>query len=827
MKKKKLMIGFVVLFFLVISTTILASATVYPKYNTEQDCRGCHGSDVSDRHHLLVANGTRQCTDCHPIQYDNVTQQYSPQVIRNCLICHPGKDHTDVHHILASKGLFVCSDCHPLTYDNASQTFSPKITWDCTVCHSTVFSIQNVTPTPTPTPTPDPTPTPQNVTITNFTPVSPVTNFVGDSRTFHVIMDQNADVTWSINGTPVQSDANVTDSGYTNISATLGTWNVSVTGSNIYGNVTYTWEWIVIIPPPPPETPSINGNFPLYSSVNDTVGSSRKFGISINQNVSVQWLINGSEVQSNENTNGSNYTNTSAPLGIWNVDAIVNNTNGTDMYRWIWNVTPIQSSQPVIISYNPTLFPNDTAGGTRIFNITINQTVNVAWYINGSQVSSDTNVTYSGYTNTSAKAGIWNVSAIVSNPNGSTINSWTWNVTPTYSPPGIVGYSPNSTVNDTEGSSRTFNIMTNQTANITWYINGNSVQFDPGVISSSYINISASTGIWNVKAVATNPSGNITQSWIWNVVSNPKPNTTIQQPNGKYGWYVTSTIYLNATDNDGIKYTNYSVDGGEWNNSQGSSISLKAPIISSGEVSSTRNFIYSLIWRTSINLSDGNHSIRYYSVDNLNGVEPTKTQSVKIDKTPPQITIKSPINGSVYVLNQKLIANWSVSDTTSGIVPATATYPNGSVISTASIGTKSFSISAADNAGNTNKTNVTYYIRYNFGGFLAPIVNDGSSIFRPGSKINIRFKLSDANLKNVATATAKLNFSLINPNITGKILQPFSSDSASVDGVFKYDSKNMWYYYNLDSKGLTSGTWQIRADTNDGGSYTVNISIQK
>ena len=85
----------------------------------------------------------------------------------------------------------------------------------------------------------------------------------------------------------------------------------------------------------------------------------------------------------------------------------------------------------------------------------------------------------------------------------------------------------------------------------------------------------------------------------------------------------------------------------------------------------------------------------------MNGVEPTKTQLVKIDKTSPQITIKSPINGSVYLLNQKLVANWSVSDTTSGIVSATTTYPNGSVISTTSIGTKSFSISAADNAGNS------------------------------------------------------------------------------------------------------------------------------
>ena len=34
------------------------------------------------------------------------------------------------------------------------------------------------------------------------------------------------------------------------------------------------------------------------------------------------------------------------------------------------------------------------------------------------------------YTNTSVKAGIWNVSAIATNANGSVMRSWTWNVTP-------------------------------------------------------------------------------------------------------------------------------------------------------------------------------------------------------------------------------------------------------------------------------------------------------------------------------------------------------------------------------------------------------------
>ncbi len=97
MKNNNLLTG---LIFISVILTILATATVFPSYNNESDCRGCHGSDVSNRHHLLVVNGIFQCTDCHPVQFDNITQTYSTQMIRNCLVCHPGKNHTDVHHIL-------------------------------------------------------------------------------------------------------------------------------------------------------------------------------------------------------------------------------------------------------------------------------------------------------------------------------------------------------------------------------------------------------------------------------------------------------------------------------------------------------------------------------------------------------------------------------------------------------------------------------------------------------------------------------------------------------------------------------------------------------
>ncbi len=425
MRKKFLGLVFAILLLGVL--TYVASATVYPSYNTEADCRGCHGSDVSNRHHMLVVNGLFQCTDCHPMIYDNSTQTYSPELIRNCLVCHPGKNHAQIHHLFASQGLFVCSDCHPVVYDNSTQTYSTQVTWDCTVCHSTVLSIQNTTPTPTPSPTPTPTPSSlPGPTITNFTPISPVNNIIGDSRDFEIMTDQTANVTWYMNETQVQSDAGVMDAIYTNTNASLGIWNVTAIASNINGTVMYNWSWNVTSTPLT-IPPKITAYVPITSPVADFAETPRRFGISINnQMANITWYINGSQVQFNENVTQASYTNTSSSPGVWNVGAVAINTNGSVAYSWVWNVIP---PIPAIIYFSPISPVIDFVGNLRNFALTTNQTANVTWYINGTQVQFNGSVMDASYNNTNVQPGIWNVSAVASNIYGFDIFTWIWNVT--------------------------------------------------------------------------------------------------------------------------------------------------------------------------------------------------------------------------------------------------------------------------------------------------------------------------------------------------------------------------------------------------------------
>jgi PKD repeat protein len=68
---------------------------------------------------------------------------------------------------------------------------------------------------------------------------------------------------------------------------------------------------------------------------------------------------------------------------------------------------------PEITAYAPESAINDSQGATRTFSITIDQTVNVSWQINGTEVQTNESVTEASYTNLSAVVGTWNVSVIV------------------------------------------------------------------------------------------------------------------------------------------------------------------------------------------------------------------------------------------------------------------------------------------------------------------------------------------------------------------------------------------------------------------------------
>ncbi len=356
--------------------------------------------------------------------------------------------------------------------------------------------------------------------ITDHSPTSPVSNIAGDERPFNISINQTVNVTWFINGSFVQFNQSTTAARYTNKSAAIGTWNVTAFVENGNGTDIQKWGWIVS--PPPTGAPEITGHSPS-SPVSNVAGDERTFNISVNQTVNVTWFINGSFVQFNQSMTAARYTNKSAAIGTWNVTAFVENDYGTDIQKWDWIVSPPQAGAPKIIGHSPSSPVSDVVGVRRTFNININRTANVSWYINGTRVQFNESVTAAKYTNTSAARGTWNVSAVAENDIGSDIQKWDWIVTFQSldgKPKIISSYPEDILIYNNTGESRTFGITLDKIAKVSWYIydldmNGNKVQTDNDVSGSSYTNTGMPEGVWIVKAVAENAKGSDSKVWVW------------------------------------------------------------------------------------------------------------------------------------------------------------------------------------------------------------------------------------------------------------------------------------------------------------------------
>ncbi len=94
--------------------------------------------------------------------------------------------------------------------------------------------------------------------------------------------------------------------------------------------------------------------------------------------------------------------------------------------------------------------------------------------------------------------------------------------------PSITSFAPHSPISNTEGETITFAIITDQTVNVSWLLNGTEVQINTSVKNASYTNTSPIIGSQNITAIASNENGTVVQTWIWNVlpVTTPTPSPT-------------------------------------------------------------------------------------------------------------------------------------------------------------------------------------------------------------------------------------------------------------------------------------------------------------
>lgn len=212
----------------------------------------------------------------------------------------------------------------------------------------------------------------------------------------------------------------------------------------------------------------------------------------------------------------------------------------------------------------------------------------------------------------------------------------------------------------------------------------------------------------------------------------------------------------------------------------------------------------------------------------LAGNQATTTRTVSLDKTPPSITM--PTLAASYALNASVTLSFAASDSLSGLSSVNATLngvpvSSGSTLTLGQPGTNTFTLTATDVAGNTATQTATFTVLYNFGGFLPPISNDGGTVFKLGSTVPVKFRLTDGSGAGVSTAVAHLALQLMSDGLpSGTPIDATASGAADTGNLFRYDGTQ--YIFNLSTTGLTTGVWQLQAILDDGTAHTVLIGAK-
>jgi len=207
-----------------------------------------------------------------------------------------------------------------------------------------------------------------------------------------------------------------------------------------------------------------------------------------------------------------------------------------------------------------------------------------------------------------------------------------------------------------------------------------------------------------------------------------------------------------------------------------------------------------------------------------------------IDRKAPSISIASPAAAS-YLLNQSAASSYGCSDGGSGSASCSGPVASGSNFDTASVGAKSFTVTATDNVGNSTNSAVNYSVIYASGGMcngnaghsiLQPINVDGSSVFKQGSTVPAKFRVCDANGNSVGAAGVVASFNLVQ-TMSGTVVATVNEpvDSTTPDANFRWDSTAMQWIFNINTKTLSKNvTYFFRVTLNDGTTINFNFGLK-
>jgi hypothetical protein len=194
------------------------------------------------------------------------------------------------------------------------------------------------------------------------------------------------------------------------------------------------------------------------------------------------------------------------------------------------------------------------------------------------------------------------------------------------------------------------------------------------------------------------------------------------------------------------------------------------------------------------------------------------------DVQPPQFNVPDPITAIASSSAGAIVSYYtpSASDDFDGSLPVNCSPKSGSTFVP---GTTQVTCTATDSAANTTTKHFNVTVVYSWSGLLQPINTDGGSIFKLGSTVPIKFQLTAASA-GVQNALVKLYFAKVSNSVVGTDLEATSTASATTGNLFRYDVSTGQYVFNWGTKGLTTGSYQLKIELGDGVVRTVIVSLR-
>ncbi len=188
----------------------------------------------------------------------------------------------------------------------------------------------------------------------------------------------------------------------------------------------------------------------------------------------------------------------------------------------------------------------------------------------------------------------------------------------------------------------------------------------------------------------------------------------------------------------------------------------------------------------------------------------------KVDLSPPTITITTPAANVIYVLGSSVTPVFSCGDLGSGIASCTG---SSATLDTTSIGTRTFTVTAVDVAGNRTTLSRSYTVGYN-----VCLQYDPNKPNPLGGTMVIKLNLCNAAGVNLSSPSIAVVATLIDGTMTPP---PNFQGNSNYGNAFRFSGGS--YLYNLDTSQLPTigaGVHSLGFTVNGVGTYAAQFTLK-